>query len=53
MSFSHPWWLAGGLAACLLMSLLWWRYDARQYTALARFVSANLRHQLTRSISVR
>jgi Ca-activated chloride channel homolog len=29
----------------------WRRYDARQQAALARFVSAHLRHQLTRSIS--
>ena len=52
MSFAHPAWLAAGLAACLLLVLLWWRYDARQHTALARFVSPDLRDQLTRSISV-
>ena len=52
VTFTHPGWLAGGAVACTMLILLWWRYDARQYTALARFVSANLRHQLTRSISV-
>ena len=33
------------------LSWLWRRYDARQHTALAKFVSAHLRQQLTRSIS--
>jgi Ca-activated chloride channel family protein len=31
---------------------MWFRYDARQHAALAKFVSAHLRGQLTRSISV-
>ena len=31
---------------------MWRRYDARQHAALAKFVSAHLRRQLTRSISV-
>ncbi len=31
---------------------MWYRYDARQHAALAKFVSAHLRGQLTRSISV-
>jgi len=31
---------------------MWRRYDARQHAALARFVSAHLRVQLTQSISV-
>jgi Ca-activated chloride channel family protein len=31
---------------------MWRRYDARQHAALARFVSAHLRAQLTQSVSV-
>jgi Ca-activated chloride channel family protein len=31
---------------------MWHRYDRRQHAALAKFVSAHLRRQLTRSISV-
>ena len=31
---------------------MWHRYDARQHAALAKFVSAHLRRQLTRSVSV-
>jgi Ca-activated chloride channel homolog len=50
--FSHPVWLPVGLVACLVLVWMWRRYDARQYSALARFVSAHLRVQLTRSISV-
>jgi Ca-activated chloride channel family protein len=38
--------------ACLLLVWLWRLYDARQDAALARFVSAHLRRELTRSISV-
>jgi Ca-activated chloride channel family protein len=52
LRFSHPWWLAVGLAACLGLLLLWRLYDARQYAALARFVSAHLREELTRSVSI-
>ena len=52
MRFTNPGWLLGGLAACLLLAWMWYRYDARQYKSLALFVSANLRHQLTRSLSV-
>jgi Ca-activated chloride channel homolog len=50
--FAQPWWLAGGLLACMVLIWLWRLYDARQHAALARFVSAHLREQLTRSISV-
>jgi Ca-activated chloride channel family protein len=52
VKFSHPGWLAVGLAACLLLLWMWRRYDARQHAALARFVSAHLRDALTQSISV-
>ena len=52
MSFSHPAWLAAGLLACLCLAWMWWRYDARQQTALARFVSAHLRAELTQSLSI-
>jgi Ca-activated chloride channel family protein len=52
MRFNQPAWLAIGLVACLLLLWLWRRYDARQSAALERFVSAHLRTQLTRSISV-
>jgi Ca-activated chloride channel family protein len=52
MTFSHPWWLAGGALACLALIGLWHRYDARQRAALENFVSAHLQAQLTRSISI-
>ena len=52
MSFSHPAWLAAGVAACLALLGLWHRYDVRQHAALARFVSAHLRSQLTQSVSI-
>jgi Ca-activated chloride channel homolog len=52
VSFSHPLWLPAGLVACLCVLWLWRRYDARQHAALARFVSAHLREQLTPSVSV-
>jgi Ca-activated chloride channel homolog len=52
MRFGHPWWLAGGLAACVLLIWLWRITDARQRAALEKFVSAHLRVELTRSISV-
>lgn len=52
MSFSHPVWLAAGLLACLGLFGMWWRYDARQQAALARFVSAHLRTELTQSLSI-
>ena len=39
--------------ACLASrSWMWRRYDARQHAALARFVSAHLRAQLTQSVSI-
>src|SRR3984957_19679059 len=50
--FSHPAWLPAGFIACLCMLWLWRRYDARQHAALARFVSAHLRAELTQSVSV-
>ena len=51
MRFAHPWWLAAGPLACALLVLLWRRHDALQHAALARFVSAHLRVELTQSIS--
>jgi Ca-activated chloride channel family protein len=50
--FAHPAWLPAGVAACLCLLWLWRRYDARQHTALARFVSSHLRAQLTQSVSL-
>jgi Ca-activated chloride channel family protein len=50
--FSHPAWFAAGLVACLCLLGMWWRYDARQQTALARFISAHLRAELTQSLSI-
>jgi Ca-activated chloride channel family protein len=50
--FSHPAWLSAGFIACLCLLWLWRRYDARQHAALARFVSAHLRGQLTQSVSI-
>ena len=52
MSFSHPAWLAAGLLAGLCLVWMWWRYDVRQQAALARFVSAHLRAELTQSLSI-
>jgi hypothetical protein len=52
MMFERPWWLAGGVVACAALVFLWVLYDRRQSAALTRFVSAGLRVQLTRSISV-
>jgi Ca-activated chloride channel family protein len=52
VSFSNPGWLPAGLLACGLLIWLWRVADARQHAALARFVSAHLRVELTRSISV-
>ena len=51
MKFASPWWLAAGLAGAVALLWLWRRYDARQHAALAKFVAAHLREQLTRSIS--
>ncbi len=51
--FTNPWWLPAGLCCGVLVVLdVAHRYDARQHAALARFVSAHLRRQLTRSISL-
>jgi Ca-activated chloride channel family protein len=50
--FDDPGWLAAGALGCLLMIGMWYLYDARQRGALDQFVSAHLRIQLTRSISV-
>jgi Ca-activated chloride channel homolog len=52
VTFSNPGWLPGGFIACLCLLWLWHRYDARQHAALAKFVSAHLRSQLTLSVSV-
>jgi Ca-activated chloride channel homolog len=51
VKFSTPLWLPAGVLAVLALVWLWRLYDARQYAALAKFVSAHLRNQLTRSIS--
>jgi Ca-activated chloride channel family protein len=50
--FSHPVWLPAGFIACLCLLWLWRRYDARQHAALAGFISAHLRAQLTQSVSI-
>jgi Ca-activated chloride channel family protein len=52
VTFSHPGWLPAGFLACLGLLWMWRRYDARQHAALARFVSAHLREQLTQSVSI-
>ena len=52
MKFGHPLWLGAGAIACLTLLLIWRRYDARQQAALARFVAAHLRTQLTQSVSI-
>ncbi len=51
MNFASPGWLPAGLLAAIALAWLWRRYDVRQHAALEKFVSAHLRHQLTRSIS--
>jgi Ca-activated chloride channel family protein len=52
VTFSHPGWLPAGFIACLCLLWMWRRYDARQHAALARFISAHLRAQLTQSVSI-
>ena len=52
MKFSHAGWLTAGALSCVALVWLWRRYDERQYAALARFVSAHLRAQLTLSVSI-
>jgi Ca-activated chloride channel family protein len=52
VSFAHPWWLAGGVAACVVLLAAWRVADSRQRAALEKFVSAHLRVELTRSMSV-
>ena len=52
MRFSHPWWLPAGALGCLVLIGMWYRYDARQNAALAQFIAAHLKLQLTRSLSV-
>ena len=52
MNIANPIWLPVGGLSALLLVWLWRRYDARQHAALAKFVSAHLRRQLTRSISL-
>jgi len=49
--FSHPAWLPAGSSPASASSAVA-RYDARQHAALARFVSAHLRGQLTQSVSI-
>jgi len=50
--FSDPKWLLAGILAAAALVWIWRIADARRNAALARFVSAHLRLQLTRSISV-
>jgi len=50
--FSNPWWLLGGLLAGVVLIGMWRHHDVRQRAGLAKFVSAHLRLQLTRSMSV-
>jgi Ca-activated chloride channel family protein len=52
VTFSNPGWLGAGFIACLCLLWMWRRYDARQHAALARFISAHLRVQLTQSVSI-
>ena len=52
MRFAAPGWLGGGAAACLCLVWLWYRYDKRQYAALAFFIAPQLRASLTESVSV-
>ncbi len=52
MRFTHPWWLLAGLLAGIALLWLWRLADARRRAALARFVAAHLRDELTQSISV-
>ncbi len=51
MRFTSPFWFPVGFVVCALLVWLWFRVDARQHAALARFVSPHLRKQLTQSIS--
>ncbi len=52
MRFNHPAWLAVGLAAGMIILWAWSVGDSRRRRNLERFVSAHLRLQLTRSISI-
>jgi Ca-activated chloride channel family protein len=52
VKFSHPWWLPAGALGCLVLIGMWYRYDARQKTALEQFIAPHLKLQLTRSMSV-
>jgi Ca-activated chloride channel family protein len=51
VKFSDPHWLVAGLLTCLLLIVMWRRYDVRQRAALARFVAPHLRRRLTDSVS--
>jgi Ca-activated chloride channel family protein len=52
VKFGHPGWLPAGALGCLVLIGMWYRYDARQKTALEQFIAAHLKLQLTRSMSV-
>jgi len=52
VTFSHPAWLPAGFIACLCLLWMWHRYDVGQKIALARFISAHLRAELTQSVSI-
>ena len=52
MRFAHPWWLLAAFLVCCVLAWVWWVHDTRQHAALAKFVSAHLRAQLTQSVSI-
>jgi Ca-activated chloride channel homolog len=49
--FSDPYWLWGGLLACVVLFVLWRWHDRKQQTALAAFIAPHLRQILTGSVS--
>ena len=51
MRFSDSHWLLAGLLTCLVLIVIWRRYDLRQHAALAQFVAPHLRGRLTSSVS--
>ena len=51
MRFSDPNWLGAGLLTCVVLVMLWRRFDVRQHAALALFIAPHLRQKLTESVS--
>jgi Ca-activated chloride channel family protein len=51
MRFEQPYWLIGGLAACLFLVWIYHRFNRRQQKSLGRFVSHRLVEKLTASVS--